>query len=114
VLHAQGAVGAWDKLDIDERSEARRAAPAAVPREVLRGRFVLYLVACVAVIPLAVAPNIVTLVVAVVIGVLAHWPDALARALSPLGGKFDPPAGDAPSPPPVEVDAADPVEDPGT
>jgi hypothetical protein len=113
VLHANGAVGAWDKLDRAERREARRAAPTAVPREVLRGRFVLYLLACVAVIPLAVAPNLVTLIVAAVIGVLAHKPDLLARAISPLGAKFDPPAGAAGLPPPVEVDPPDPVEDPG-
>ena len=84
-LHANGAVGAWDKLDIAERREARRAAPAAVPRDVLRGRFVLYLVACLAVIPLAVLPNPVTAIIALVAGVLAHWPDALAQSLLAAG-----------------------------
>ena len=113
-LHANGAVGAWDKLDVAERREARRAAPAAVARDVVRGRFFLYLVACVAVIPLAVVPHPVTAIIALATGVLAHWPDALAKALSPLGGKFDPPAGAAgPPPPAVEVDPPDPVEDPG-
>ena len=108
-FHGTSAIGDWDKLDIDERSEARRLTPSHLSRSRMRGRFVLYLVACLAMAVFAIAPYAPTLVVALVTGLVAHGPDAVARSLSFAGRVFDP--GERldrptrpPEPPPTDVD----------
>ncbi len=89
-FHGTSAIGDWNKLDVDEREQARLVEPGHVSRANMRGQFVLYLVACLALIALSIVPHPVTVAVAIVLAVAAHGPAQLARGMSFAGGWFDP------------------------